>query len=94
MNRLTINRQEMSKKDRWRLRNRLLWRVKGTTFPHYSVEEGIITEDELKLIRTINNCVHTLIENSVENSRKLGFKALYRDSDGDILKDDPRNKDI
>lgn len=83
----------MDKQEKWRLRNRILWRLKGISFPLVT-EEGILTDSEKTNLRIIMNLRDSIIGDSVENSRDLGFKAYYRDAFGKILKDDLRNKDF
>lgn len=83
----------MTKSDKWKIRNQILWRLKGIVF-FLDAEEGILTKEEQTNLQHILNIRDTIIQNSVENSRKLGFKAYYRDTHGKILKDDPRNKNI
>lgn len=71
------DRQPTDKQKRWRIRNNILWRLKGMTIPYYA-GTGILTPVEVEKLTQAFSLIREVVGNSTQSSRELGFNAVER----------------
>lgn len=71
------DRHPTEKQKRWRIRNSILWRLKGMTFPYYT-GTGILTPIEEEKLTQAFSLIREVVGNSTQSSRELGFNAVER----------------
>lgn len=71
------DRHPTEKQKRWRIRNSILWRLKGMTIPYYT-GTGILTPVEEEKLTQAFSLIREVVGNSTQSSRELGFNAVER----------------
>ena len=71
------DRHPTDKQKRWRIRNSILWRLKGMTIPYYT-GTGILTSVEEEKLTQAFSLIREVVGNSTQSSRELGFNAVER----------------
>lgn len=71
------DRQPTDKQKRWRIRNSILWRLKGMTIPYYT-GTGILTPVEVEKLTQAFSLIREVVGSSIQSSRELGFNAVER----------------
>lgn len=71
------DRQPTEKQKRWRIRNSILWRLKGMSIPYYT-GTGILTPVEEEKLTQAFSLIREVVSNSTQSSRELGFNAVER----------------
>lgn len=71
------DRHPTEKQRKWRVRNNILWRLKGMTVP-YHIGTGILTPVEVEKLTQAFSLIKEVVSNSTQSSRELGFNAVER----------------
>lgn len=66
---------QTEKQKKWTIRNRLLWRLRGTL---RGLDLTVCTQTEVNKILEARRLIDDVLTNSVESSRELGFMAKHR----------------
>lgn len=71
------DRQPTEKQRKWRVRNNILWRLKGMSIPYYT-GTGILTPVEIEKLTQAFSLIREVVNDSTQSSRELGFNAVER----------------
>jgi hypothetical protein len=63
---------------KWRIRNRVLWEIKGIASKSNIADSMCLTQKERELLRDAFDTIQDVVDNFTESSRELGFNAVER----------------
>lgn len=70
------DREPTEKQRKWRVRNNILWRLKGMSIPYHGT--GILTPIEVEKLTQAFSLIREVVDASTQSSRELGFNAVER----------------
>lgn len=71
------DRRPTEKQVKWRIRNQILWRLKGMVNPS-TCDVGVLTDTERSAINEAFSLIREVCDKSTESSIELGFRAVRR----------------
>lgn len=72
------DRHPTEKQWKWRIRNRSLWEIKGLASKSKIADCPFLTEWEKLQLRQAFDIIQSVVNNSTQSSRELGFNAVIR----------------